>query len=200
MKKSVFAIISVILCVLLCGLLFSGCEPNAPLTIDEENGTEAEENENISEIDDEEQEKTDVVFLPDNVINGDFSYFAGEYKVCPYAIFEGNGSDVNINLDQNGVISSSEYTFAGVPPKTVVKSDNGAYICTITDGNEYFDTVAQVTIITENIELFLICPDGVSCNYEKYPDYDETVGTQGLRIRYICIGSRMIDTVYYKSE
>ena len=115
-----------------------------------------------------------------DVLNGDFSYFAGYYE----GITWDNDTD-SIVLDQNGILTLGNSGFIRQKPVSITITEAGSIHCVIQPkavAFGYFDEVYYKE------EYFDICPVGV----EFIPDpdiyYDKKYGTDEVRIIHTELG------------
>ena len=118
-----------------------------------------------------------------NVLNGDFSEFAGTYTPCSY--INSGESVLDILLNEDGIITggmTTNYgynrTWAGTKPTSVVKNDDGTIICEITETEEYH-------------EFYIIYPIGIS-------DRNNMFDKNKVRIEYIIADGGILGYTYYK--
>lgn len=131
----------------------------------------------------------------DNVPNEHISVFAGVYAIYDQPPFNDYGYPPKITIDETGRVSGQ--MLSGKTPIYVTENDNGTLICMISEGEEKFDEVFGLMSI-EPREFYVICPVGVTSGFEDYPDYDELVGIDSVRIRYIVLDGGAIDVMYHK--
>lgn len=129
----------------------------------------------------------------EDVSNGDLSAFAGVYTM--YESFDYYGYPPTIVLEENGRISGQ--MLSGETPIYVTQNNNGAFVCTLSSGEQEFDEATNMMLTTQPREFYVICPIGVTSGFDGYPDYDY-LGTDTVRIRYMVIDGGILDIMYHR--
>lgn len=124
---------------------------------------------------------------------GDFSYFAGIYKPCGiYDDWYGGGEPLlNLILQENGIIIGGgmwfdENPYPATEPISVIKREDGSYLCQVTYTDEYLQ------------KYFLIYPQGVIG--ENPYIYNDPLLTEKVYIQYMVFDGGVGDIIYYKIE
>lgn len=146
----------------------------------------------------------------------DFSSFAGTY--VPHSQFQMNFgavpvSEAGITLNEDGIVDGGrpygwysggrletiENSYAGIKPISITETEDGAFVCMISEGEQEYDEQSEIMFQTKPREFFIICPAGVTSAYENYLSKDN-LGIDSIRIRYILIDGGISDIMYYKEE
>lgn len=131
-----------------------------------------------------------------DVSNRELSAFTGVYSMYDEVPFNTYGYPPTIVIDDNGRINGQ--ILSGKTPIRVTQNDNGTITCMISEGKEEFDEIFGGFLSIEPQEFYVICPVGVTSGFDGYPDYDDLVGTDTVRIRYVVIDGGIIDIIYQK--
>lgn len=131
----------------------------------------------------------------ENMLNMDISAFTGVYAMYDQPLFNGYGYPPTIVLEENGRISGQ--ILSGKTPLYVTQNDNGTLTGMISEGEQKFDKVTNMMLMTQPREFYVICPAGVTSGFDSYPDYDY-LGTDTVRIRYMVIDGGILDIMYHK--
>lgn len=123
-----------------------------------------------------------------DISNGELSAFMGVYSIYDQVPFNDYGYPPTIVIDENGRINGQ--ILSGKAPAYITTNDNGTLTCVISEGEEK----------VESREFYVICPAGVTSGFDGYPDYDDLVGTDTVRIRYVVIDGGIIDIMYQKAN
>lgn len=125
----------------------------------------------------------------DEVLNGDFSEYAGTYKATENDNNNyGGGQPLSdLELHEDGSVSGggswySPEPYPSLKPKSITKNDDGSYLCVITDENDDIEN------------RYYIYPEGVVEDRVA----DEKYLADSVYIRYIQIDGGVLDIVYYK--
>ena len=151
-----------------------------------------------------------------DVLAGDFSCFSGNY--APYSIFQADFgavplSEAGITLNEDGIVNGGkpygwhsggkletiENSYAGIKPISITKTEEGAFVCMISEGEQEYDEQSEIMFQVKPREFFIVCPAGVTSAYENYLSRDD-LGIDSIRIRYILIDGGISDIMYYKEE
>lgn len=128
-----------------------------------------------------------------DVLNGDFSYFAGTYDIYYQR------ANYSITLDKNGVISGGYYYYnTDQKPISITVTGDGVVHCVIEPETEYTTEYFGETLIFESYEVYDIYPVGVHCIYDEPDVYG--IDSDKIRIMYIQCGGSAGEEVdpYYK--
>lgn len=143
----------------------------------------------------EEHTEESAVPNAEDMLNKDISAFAGVYAIYDQPPFDGYGYPPTIVLEDNGRISGQ--ILSGKTPIYSTQNDNGTFTCMISEGEQKFDEVANMLVMIQPREFYVICPVGVTSGFDSYPDYDY-LGTDTVRLRYIMVGGGIVDVMYCK--
>ena len=126
-----------------------------------------------------------------NVLNGDFSEFAGTYKATDNSnnLYGGGLPLRDLELHADGAISgggtSDNYDmYPNTKPKSITKNEDGSYLCVLTDASDGVEN------------KYYIYPEGTA--QEDVSDQDYLV--ENVYIRCIQIDGGVGDIIYYKEK
>lgn len=128
----------------------------------------------------------------------DFSSFVGTYSLYQQSPFTEYGDyyPASITLNENGTITGQN--IANTAPIYVTRNDNGTIMCMISEGEQELDELVGFISIKPR-EFYVICPVGVTSGFDGYPDYDNLLGTDTVRIRYMILDGGVVDIMYHKN-
>ncbi len=142
-------------------------------------------------------EQEDNIMTEEEIFNaladGDYSYFAGTYRVLGYYVDSyGGGEDIlDLVLHEDGVItgggnSNNPNRYSDSKPISVTRQEDGAYKCQVT----YNDDASQ--------SYFLIYPTG-TIGPNPYI-YNDPYLTEKVYIQYMRFDGGVSDIIFYKVE
>ncbi len=127
------------------------------------------------------------------LVSGDYSYFAGTYRVLGYYVdSNGGGEDIlDLVLHEDGVITGGgniehPNRYFESKPISVTRQEDGAYKCQVT----YYDNASQ--------SYFLIYPAG-TIGPNPYI-YNDPFLTENVYIQYMRFDGGVSDIIFYKVE
>lgn len=131
-----------------------------------------------------EIEEDDAIYMA--LKQGDFSYFAGIYEPC--SIYEEDlGKMDNLELKEDGLIIGGGMSYNTNPypkdiPMSVIKQDDGSYLCQV----NYFNESSQ--------NYFIIYPKGVIGDNPYI--YNDPILTETPYIHYFSMDGGVMDIIY----
>lgn len=153
-------------------------------------GEEINTNESVVEQEDSIMTEEEIY---NALVNGDYSYFAGTYRVMGYYTdLYGGGEDIlDLVLHEDGVItgggnSNNPNRYSDSKPISVTRQEDGAYKCQVT----YNDDASQ--------SYFLIYPTG-TIGPNPYI-YNDPYLTEKVYIQYMRFDGGVSDIIFYKVE
>lgn len=138
------------------------------------------------------------------LLKGDYSEFAGNYLPCKALHnWYGEGKDVaGLTLQTDGTITGAGAEqlnlLMNYPPISVTKDEKGAYVCTLTESDYYYDEGAQTYFPENPIITLVIYPKGV-VGSGLYGE-DEQFLKNCVYINYIAIGGGVLDVAFYLED